>query len=94
MAFQTNRSSVGTNTNKSAPVATTAVRSEKSDSINVGGMYEGKPDSKLVLKGGALKESITIPAGYVAKVFKKGGLSKNGKQLPPYEIVFQAPQSK
>lgn len=88
MAFSTNRS----NSNYNKP-QTQAVSGQKSTSINISGLYEGKPDSKLVLKGGKLKDSITIPAGYTLKVFKKGGKSKNGKDLPPFEVVAQAPRS-
>lgn len=88
MAFQTNRGTGFNSKPAQAPVATTG----KQDSINLSGLYEGKPDSKLVLKGGKLKESITIPAGYTLKVFKKGGKSKNGKDLPPFEVVAQAPR--
>lgn len=61
---------------------------EKSESIQISGLYEGKPDSKLVLKG-TLREDVTIPAGYQIKVFRKGGVSKNGKELPPFELVAQ-----
>lgn len=58
------------------------------DSIQISGLYEGKPDSKLVLKG-TLREAVTIPAGYQIKIFRKGGVSKNGKELPPFELVAQ-----
>lgn len=83
MAFQTNRSTF------SKPATSAPASSQKTNSVQLGGAYEGKPDSKLVLKTGKLKEPITIPAGYVIKVFKKGGVSKNGKDLPPFEIVAQ-----
>lgn len=87
MAFSTTRSNPTSNYNNKAPV-----QADKQASINLSGLYEGKPDSKLVLKGGKLKDAITIPAGYTLKVFKKGGKSKNGKDLPPFEIVAQAPR--
>lgn len=90
MAFQTNRSS-SFNSNK--PAVQGSAVAKKSDTINLSGLYEGKADSKLVLKGGKLKEAITIPAGYTLKVFKKGGISKNGKELPPFEIVAQPPRT-
>lgn len=77
----------GSSFNKSASSNNT-VEKKESDSIQISGLYEGKPDSKLVLKG-TLKEAITIPAGYQIKVFRKGGVSKNGKELPPFELVAQ-----
>lgn len=89
MAFQTSRNQ---NSN-SAPVAQKVVSKADSTSVNLGGAYEGKPGSKLALKTGKLKEAVTIPAGYVIKVFTKGGKSKNGKDLPPFEIVAQEPKS-
>lgn len=93
MAFQTQRSSNSTGGFRKQETSNTqAVEKKKSDSINIAGAYEGKPDSKLVLKSSALKESVTIPAGYTVKVFVKGGISKNGKQLPQYEIVAQPPR--
>jgi hypothetical protein len=98
MAFQTSRSQNQNQTNsfRKPEANTTAVSSDKkkSDTINISGAYEGKPDSKLVLKGMALKEAVTIPAGFTVKVFVKGGVSKNGKQLPQYEIVAQPPRAK
>ena len=93
MAFQTSRSSsANSNFNKSpsdAVAVNKVVVSKDTTSINLGGAYEGKPNSKLALKTGKLKEAITIPAGYTIKVFTKGGKSKNGKDLPPFEIVAQ-----
>jgi len=55
-------------------------------------MYDGKEGSKLVAKGITLKEAVTIPAGYTVKLFQKGGKSKNGKDLPQYELVAQPPR--
>lgn len=97
MAFQTStansngRSSNSYSNNLANKAAAPAPVRAKGESINLGGAYEGKPGSKLVLKTGKTKESITIPAGYVLKVFQKGGKSKNGKDLPPFEIVAQKP---
>lgn len=95
MAFQTSRSNSNSNYNKSSDVVVNKVVASKKDttSVNLGGAYEGKPGSKLALKTGKLKEAITIPAGYTIKVFQKGGKSKNGKDLPPFEIVAQAPRA-
>lgn len=99
MAFQTQRyskmsNSTGEFRKQETSNTQASVEKKKSDSINIAGAYEGKPDSKLVLKSSALKESVTIPAGYTVKVFVKGGISKNGKQLPQYEIVAQPPRAK
>lgn len=95
MAFQTNRSqSNGSSTNSFVKKADVSVTTEKkkSENINISGMYDGKEGSKLVAKGGALKETITIPAGFSIKLFQKGGVSKNGKKLPTYELVAQSPR--
>jgi hypothetical protein len=101
MAFQTSRNS----TNQTNTVASTSkpafqskavssdVASDVVKSINITGMYDGKPGSKLVAKGGKLLSDITIPAGYSLKLFQKGGKSKNGKDLPTYELVAQPPRS-
>lgn len=72
---------------------TTAATAEStSDKIILTGLYEyTKKDgtaSKLVMRGKTNKE-ITIPAGYELKVFVAGGKSKNGKDLPPYQLVAQ-----
>lgn len=96
MAFQTSRSnSVSAPAAAAKPSYTKAVETKTSStgskSINLGGLYEGKPNSKLALKGSKTKEDIVIPAGYIIKVFVKGGQSKNGKDLPPFEVVAQPP---
>lgn len=75
-----------------APVSNYSKSSDNSDKIILTGLYEhtnkaGTP-SKLVMKGKTNKE-ITIPAGYDLKVFVQGGTSKNGKALPPYQLVAQ-----
>lgn len=94
MAFQTNR-----NNNYQKPATSSAAPVKKAEgtseskSIQISGMYDGKPGSKLVAKGGKLKEDLTIPAGYSIKLFQKGGKSKNGKDLPTYELVAQPPRS-
>lgn len=97
MAFQTNRNT-NSNYSQAKPAASTTTKAVVQDdgkekSISISGMYDGKPGSKLVAKGGKLKEDLTIPAGYSIKLFQKGGKSKNGKDLPTYELVAQPPRS-
>lgn len=97
MAFQTNRSTQSSNSfqsSKGSAAATSkaSVSDSKTKNIVISGMYDGKPGSKLIVKGGKLKEAVTIPAGYTVKLFQKGGVSKNGKELPTYELVAQPPR--
>lgn len=93
MAYTHNRSNTQAQPQQGyqRPAAPAAASSDrpKSTSISVAGLYEGKAGSKLAMKSGTLKEAITIPAGYQLKVFVKGGKSKNGKDLPPFEVVAQ-----
>ena len=80
---------------RNAPAASTnnfQKSATPSDKIVITGLYEynkkdGTP-SKLVMKGKTNKE-ITIPADFELKVFAAGGKSKNGKDLPPYQLVAQ-----
>ena len=95
MAFQTNRSSnTGNNvrSNSAQTYTKKAVDDGSVKSISISGMYDGKEGSKLVAKGIKLKEAVTIPAGYTVKLFQKGGKSKNGLDLPTYELVAQPPR--
>jgi hypothetical protein len=78
----------GSSFNKASTSKSETNTENKSDKIQITGLYEGKADSVLVLKG-SVKEDIMIPAGYQIKIFKKGGVSKNGKELPPFELVAQ-----
>jgi hypothetical protein len=91
MGFQTSRSS---NNSNSTVRSNSVVEKKKSDSIKISGLYEGTEGTKLALRGSSLKEAITIPAGYEIRVFTKGGTSKNGKELPPYELVAQPAMKK
>ena len=63
-----------------------------SEKVILGGLYEHTSKdgsaSKLVMKG-KISRDITIPAGYELKVFVQGGKSKNGKDLPPYQLIAQ-----
>lgn len=100
MGFQTNRSNsfnpAKSNTSVRSDVKAAAVGgagASTSKSIVISGMYDGKPNSKLIAKGMTLKEDIVIPAGYTVKLFQKGGKSKNGKDLPTYELVAQPPRA-
>lgn len=86
MAFQSTRNS---NQQKNSSTQSNVGSKKESDSITISGMYDGKEGSKLVAKGMKLKEAVTIPAGYTVKLFQRGGLSKNGKALPTYELVAQ-----
>lgn len=85
-----NNSKFGNRNNTAAPAARTAAKDP--NKITISGLYEyNKKDgtaSKLVMKGKTNKD-ITIPAGYELKVFVAGGKSKNGKDLPPYQLVAQ-----
>lgn len=94
-----NSSSYGNRGNQGArtPAATPAAgKSEfnKDDVIQIGGVFvytnkETGQKSDVLLYTGKVKEDIMIPAGSTLKVFKKGGLSKNGKNLPELDIVAQ-----
>lgn len=92
MAGYNNSSSNNRSFSNSAPrkaestSSTTPART--TDKIQIAGLYDGKEGSKLAMSG-KVKEAVTIPAGYVVKVFVKGGKSKNGKDLPPFELVAQ-----
>lgn len=63
---------------------------KKTDKVKVAGIYpyekkDGTP-SKLLFRGKTMSE-VVIPAGYTVSIFEAGGKSKNGKDLPPLEIV-------
>ncbi len=99
MAYGNNAGSkgFGNTARTAAPVAAATATKKVSDQINIAGLYEhekadGTP-SKLVMKG-SVKEAITIPAGYQLRLFVKGGKSKNGKDLPPFELVAQPPRAR
>ena len=90
MAFKTQRGSFSNSSQQTNnTVAAKATSNSDSKSIVISGMYDGKEGSKLIAKGMRLKEDVVIPAGYTVKLFQKGGKSKNGKDLPTYELVAQ-----
>lgn len=75
-----------------APVATTGAAKD-TDTIQVP-VFLTKPKregTKLVASSVPQDKdiTITIPAGYSLKVFTKGGMSKNGKRLPDFDLVAQ-----
>lgn len=98
MAYNNSNSSYGNRGTQGArtPAAAPAGKSEfnKDDVIQIGGVFvytnkETGQKSDVLLYTGKVKEDIMIPAGSTLKVFKKGGLSKNGKNLPELDIVAQ-----
>lgn len=87
-----NRGSFGSNNARPQQNRTLATGT-KTSKIKVAGIYEHQPkdpskESKLLFKGKTMSE-VVIPAGYSVSIFKAGGKSKNGKDLPPFEIVAQ-----
>lgn len=76
-----------------APAATTGAAGKDTDTIQVP-VFLTKPKregTKLVASSVPQDKdiTITIPAGYSLKVFTKGGMSKNGKRLPDFDLVAQ-----
>lgn len=83
--------------NNGARPAVAAGATKKTDKVKVAGIYPyEKKDgtaSKLLYKGKTMSD-VSIPAGYSVSIFVAGGKSKNGKDLPPFEIVATPPLAK
>lgn len=92
---QARNTGYGSANNNKAPARPAAPVAEKGESTTIQlPFYFTKPKkegTKLVASSIPFDKevTITIPAGYVVKMFVKGGTSPSGKRLPDFDLVAQ-----